>query len=75
MKKLIAILAMLLLLVGCGTPTIARSNRMKAVGSQPEYFMMFYVDTETGIMYVKTSNGGVCVMLDRDGKPLIYEGD
>lgn len=31
-----------------------------------------YVHDETGIMYLSSGSGGLCVMIDRQGKPLIY---
>lgn len=37
-----------------------------------------YVDTETGVMYLfrkEGYEGGMTVMVDADGKPLIWEGD
>lgn len=35
-----------------------------------------YVDTETNVMYaVRSSAGGVCVMVDADGKPLLWGGE
>lgn len=34
-----------------------------------------YVDTETNVMYaVRSSAGGICVMVDADGKPLLWDG-
>lgn len=32
-------------------------------------------DTRTGVQYFNTSYGGVCVMVDANGEPLIYEGE
>lgn len=43
-------------------------------GSQ---FEAIYIDTETNVMYFFAKNGygaGMCVMVDAEGKPLIYEG-
>lgn len=37
-----------------------------------------YVDKETGVMYFyrkKGNSGGLTVMVDEDGKPLIWEGN
>ena len=34
-----------------------------------------YVDNLTGIQYLKTYQGGVCVMVDAEGRPLIWEGE
>ena len=33
-----------------------------------------YVDDLTGVQYLRTSYGGICVMVDAEGKPLIWEG-
>ena len=34
-----------------------------------------YVDTETNVMYaVRSSAGGICVMVDADGNPLLWDG-
>lgn len=34
-----------------------------------------YVDTETNVMYaVRSSAGGICVMVDTEGKPLLWDG-
>lgn len=33
-----------------------------------------YVDTLTGIQYLRTYSGGVYVMVDAEGRPLIWEG-
>lgn len=34
-----------------------------------------YVDTETNVMYlIRNSAGGICVMVDADGKPLLWDG-
>lgn len=34
-----------------------------------------YVDTETNVMYLILSEyGGICVMVDVDGKPLLWDG-
>ena len=33
-----------------------------------------YVDDLTGVQYLLTSYGGICVMVDAEGKPLIWEG-
>lgn len=70
MKKLIAILAVLFLLVGCGTPQ--QANRLKIVESNMTYTI--FVDTKTGVTYCHyLTYGGMFPLLDRDGKPLIYE--
>ena len=32
-----------------------------------------YVDNETGVQYIFGGYNGVCVMVDENGKPLIYQ--
>lgn len=34
-----------------------------------------YVDTKTGVMYFGRGAAGVCVMVDEDGKPTIYQNE
>lgn len=34
-----------------------------------------YVDTETNVMYlIRSDGGGACVMVDAEGKPLLWDG-
>lgn len=34
-----------------------------------------YVDTETNVMYlIRSDCGGICVMFDAEGKPLLWDG-
>lgn len=34
-----------------------------------------YVDTETNVMYLRRiGDGGICVMVDAEGKPLLWDG-
>lgn len=33
------------------------------------------VDKETGVMYLCIYRGGVCVMVDENGKPMLYNRD
>ena len=34
-----------------------------------------YVDTETNVMYlIRSDCGGICVMVDAEGKPLLWDG-
>ena len=40
-------------------------------------YASIYVDKETGVQYIFMSSGyrgGLCVLVDSDGKPLLYEG-
>ena len=80
MKKLVATLALMCaFLAGCGTPEVdgyrEGTERFKVAIS--EGLNVVYVDTETGVMYFYHKNGysgGLSVMLDADGNPLIWEG-
>ena len=38
-------------------------------------FVLVYVDTRTGVQYFRVSNAGVAVIVDQEGKPLIYGGE
>ena len=73
----------------CNTPANAAENTneesakslprmVKVVDRHPADSMMIYVDTETRVMYaVYVSNAGatMTVMVDTEGKPLIWEGE
>lgn len=37
-------------------------------------YITIYVDTQTGVQYLTIGQRGVCVMIDKDGRPLIYDG-
>lgn len=40
------------------------------------YPLKIYVDKETKVQYIyNTYQGGMCVLVDSDGKPLLYDGD
>ena len=79
MKRVIAItititiLTLLTLaLCGCGKAE-AGTYRLRTLEAGALYTI--YVDNLTGIQYLKTYQGGVCVMVDAEGKPLIWEGE
>ena len=36
--------------------------------------LIVYVDTETNVMYLISNYGGACVMVDAEGKPLLWDG-
>lgn len=43
-------------------------------GGFSDNYMAIYVDRQTGVNYLFTQNGyagGLCVLVDRDGKPII----
>ena len=40
------------------------------------YPLRIYVDKETKVQYIyNTYEGGMCVLVDADGKPLLYDGE
>lgn len=74
MKRVIAITMLTLLILalsGCGKAE-AGTYRLRTLETGALYTI--YVDNLTGIQYLKTYQGGVCVMVDAEGKPLIWEG-
>lgn len=76
-KKIIAIIFITFLLPGCNDlpekekTSIQNEKRMICVESS--MITAIYVDTKTGVMYFGRGDSGVCVMLDADGKPVIYQ--
>lgn len=74
MKRVIAITILTLLtlaLCGC-TKAEASNHRLRTLDTGLMYEI--YVDNLTGIQYLRTYKGGVCVMVDAEGRPLIWEG-
>lgn len=74
MKRVIAITILTLLtlaLCGCGKAE-ASNHRLRTLDTGLMYEI--YVDNLTGVQYLRTYKGGVCVMVDAEGKPLIWEG-
>lgn len=75
MKRVIAITILTLLILalsGCGKAE-AGTYRLRTLETGALYTI--YVDNLTGIQYLSTNQGGVCVMVDAEGKPLIWEGE
>ena len=75
MKRVIAITILTLLtlaLCGC-TKAEASNHRLRTLDTGLMYEI--YVDNLTGIQYLKVYQGGVCVMVDAEGRPLIWEGE
>lgn len=85
MKKVIfvvlACLCAVLILTGCNATQAAewhQEDSERFVIAFSEGTNTVYVDTGTGVMYFfhnSGSGGGMTVMVDADGKPLIWEGD
>lgn len=55
---------------GC-TKSEASNHRLWTLDVHPMYEI--YVDSLTGVQYLRTFKGGVCVIVDAEGKPLIWE--
>ena len=83
MKRLICILMLSLLLVGCGKSS--ESDAGAAAGEKSRFVCVedsmgwrIMADRETGVMYVMScginNTGTFTLMVDADGNPLIYEG-
>ena len=89
MKKILAIILSIMIccftFVGCGRKnkvikTTELDSRFKIISDTNDGlgYCNIIVDTETGVMYLFRGagyRGGLTVMVDADGKPLIYEGD
>ena len=75
MKRVIAITMLTLLtlaICGCGKAE-AGNYRLRTLETGASY--VIYVDTRTGVQYMRVHRGGACVMVDAEGKPLIWEGE
>jgi hypothetical protein len=74
MKRAIVIIMLVVLLsvslCGC-VKAEAGNHKLWTLDRDPLYTI--YVDTRTGVQYLRTYNGGVCVMVDAEGQPLIWE--
>ena len=89
MKRVLAIILLIMIccfmFVGCDrkndvTTTTELDRRFKIISDTNDGlgYCNIIVDTETGVMYLfrgAANRGGLTVMVDADGKPLIYEGD
>lgn len=82
MKKVIALLLILLMLVGCGKTTRAESEsdegkRFVTVDTRWTYLIV--ADRETGVMYAVSNGtyncGTFTLLVDKDGNPLIWDGE
>ena len=77
-KRIIAILGavvMTVLLFGCGASRETTTARFRVTDDGDTFWTIYrIVDTETGVQYISVPNGGTCVIVDRDGKPLIANG-
>lgn len=75
MKRVIAITILTLLtlaLCGCRKAETG-TYRLRTLETGLSYNI--YVDTLTGVQYLQLKKCGVCVMVDAEGRPLIWEGE
>lgn len=50
-------------------------QRFQRVIKDDKSSLTVYVDTETNVMYLRRiGDGGICVMVDAEGKPLLWDG-
>ena len=72
-RVIIIMLVFILTLSICGCNKAEASNhRIWTLDGNLMYGI--YVDDLTGVQYLQTSYGGICVMVDAEGKPLIWKG-
>mgnify|MGYP000239502297 FL=1 len=75
MKRAIAITILTLLTLAlCGCVKAEAGNRRLWVLDAGATYGI-YVDNLTGIQYLSTYKGGICIMVDAKGRPLIWEGE
>lgn len=76
-KTIIALLLGIICLTGCSVKTDSDSARFVRIDSNYD-FKIFY-DRTTGVEYAVScgayNSGVVTLLVDADGKPLIYEGE
>lgn len=78
MKKIAIIICfILILLTGCSNNKVPTNGRFLILNSPNAKFSQhIIVDKETGVMYLYCKagySGGLSVMVDDSGRPLIYE--
>lgn len=77
MKKnlVAAMLAACILMSGCSNTTSVKQKESNAGRFRCEYGQVYLVtDTKTDVQYLvwtEYNRGGVCVLVDRDGKPIL----
>lgn len=74
MKRVIVITIFILLILAlCGCNEAEAGNRRLWILDKGFRYEI-YVDNLTGVQYLRAYDGGVCVMVDAEGKPLIWDG-
>ena len=80
MKKLAIMLALAISLSGCsgGSSNTEDENNRRFRKVYSEFSNTIYVDSETNVMYFwhcGYSRGGLAVMVNENGQPLIWKGE
>lgn len=82
MKKVIAILLVLLMLVGCGKNERAESESglgKRFVTIETAWTYLIVADRETGVMYAVSNGmyncGTFTLLVDEDGSPMLWDGE
>lgn len=85
MKKLAVVLALALTLAGCSggnsnvDSNVDEENNRRFVEVYRDYFSnVIYVDSKTNVMYYwhkDCYSGGLTVMIDENGQPLLWKGE
>ena len=77
-KTIVALLLGIICLTGCSVKTDSDYARFVSIGSSGYCFNVFY-DRTTGVEYAVScgayNSGTVTLLVDADGKPLIYKGE
>lgn len=80
-KKVIAtigIVALIVTMSGCDTSEVIAYNQSRLYSPESEFFDppgTIIVDRQTGVEYWYIPGVEVTVLLDADGKPVIYKGE
>jgi uncharacterized protein YcfL len=78
MKKLIVLLLVLLMLVGCGKIKSESDKDERFVTIETSWNYLIVADCETGVMYAVSdgihNRGTFTLLVDEDGNPLIWDG-
>ena len=77
-KTIVALLLSITCLTGCSVKTDSDSARFVYIDGSGHNFEVFY-DRTTGVEYAVSCGaynwGAVTLLVDADGKPLIYKGE
>lgn len=78
-KTIVALLLGIICLTGCAVKTESDSERFVGIDSGGYYNFYVFYDRTTGVEYAVScgayNSGVVTLLVDADGKPLIYEGE